>query len=119
MRVKLDENLPAGALAVAVELGHDADNVSSENLTGATDPDVLAAATADGRFLITLDRRFGDIRAHPPGTHGGIGILRVDSQDAATVTEAVRSFLSREELGELGGCIVVARANLLRVRRPE
>jgi predicted nuclease of predicted toxin-antitoxin system len=53
VRVKLDENLPAGALAVAVVLGHDADNVSSENLTGATDPDVLAAATADDRFLIT------------------------------------------------------------------
>ena len=102
MRVKLDENLPAGALVIAVELGHDADNVSSENLTGASDPDVLAAATADGRFLITLDRRFGDIRAYPPGTHCGIGVLRVDSQDAATVM-AVRSFRSREELGELGG----------------
>ena len=119
MRVKLDENLPASALAVATQLGHDADSVNSENLTGAADPDVLAAASADGRFLITLDRRFGDIRAHPPGTHDGIAVLRVDSQDAATVTEAVRSFLSRQELAELAGCIVVVRANLLRVRRPE
>jgi hypothetical protein len=53
VRVKLDENLPASALVVAVQLGHDADSVTSENLTGAADPDVLAAATADGRFLIT------------------------------------------------------------------
>jgi predicted nuclease of predicted toxin-antitoxin system/alkylated DNA nucleotide flippase Atl1 len=101
LRVKLDENLPAGALAVALELGH-VDNVSSENLTGATDPDVLAAATADGRLLITLDRRFGDIRAHPLGTHGGIGVLRVNSHDAATVTEAARLCLSREELRRAG-----------------
>ena len=69
MRIKLDENLPADALAIALRLGHDADSVNNEGLIGASDVEVLAAATRDGRLLITLDRRFGDVRAHTPGTH--------------------------------------------------
>jgi len=119
VRVKLDENLPSAALTAAALLGHDADSVGSENLTGATDDEVLAAATRNDRLLLTLDRRFADVRAHPPGDHAGICVLRVDAQDAGAVTEAVRSFLSRPELGDLTGCIVVVRGNLARVRRPE
>lgn len=119
MRIKLDENLPADALAIALGLGHDADSVTNEGLIGASDVEVLAAATRDGRLLITLDRRFGDVRAHPPGTHAGIVVLRVESQDAGAVTDAVRAFLSSDDLGDVAGCVVVVRGHLVRVRRPE
>jgi hypothetical protein len=61
----------------------------------------------------------GDIRSYPPGTHAGIIVLRVDSQDAATVTKAVRSFLVSDDLGDLAGCLVVVRGHLARIRRPE
>lgn len=118
MRVKLDENIPVSAVAVAQELGHDADTVGGEGLVGSTDPEVLAAATGDGRLLVTLDRGLGDVRAYPPGSHGGIIVLRVQSQDAGSVTAAVRSFLSTDELGDITGCIVVVRGHLVRVRRP-
>lgn len=119
MRVKLDENIPVLAAVVAQQLGHDADTVTSEGLVGSTDPEVLAAATGDGRLLVTLDRGFGDVRAYPPGSHGGIVVLRVESQDAASVAEVVRSFLSTNEFDDLTGCIVVVRGHLVRVRRPE
>ena len=118
MRIKLDENLPIAAAGVAVQLGHDVDTVNGERLTGASDSDVVAAATTDGRLLITLDRRLADLRAYPPGSHAGIAVLRVDSQDAGSVTDAMRSFLSSEELDDLSGCIVVVRGHLARVRRP-
>jgi len=42
------------------------DIVTDEGLTGAPDHDVVAAATAAGRILISLDRGLGDIRAYPP-----------------------------------------------------
>ena len=118
MRIKLDENIPVSAANVAAQLGHDADTVVAENLAGATDADVLAAATRDDRILITLDRGFGDIRAYRPGSHGGIVVLRVDAEDAGSVTRSVRSLLSTD-LGDLTGCIVVVRGHLARVRRPE
>ena len=119
MRIKLDENIPVSAANSATQLGHDADTVVGENLAGATDADVLVAATRDGRLLITLDRGFGDIRSYPPGTHAGVVVLRVDTQDANIVSEAVRSFLAGEDLGDLNGCIVVVRGHLARIRRPE
>lgn len=119
MRIKLDENIPVSAADVADDLGHDADTVTGESLAGATDADVLAAATRQGRLLVTLDRTFGDVRAHPPGSHGGIVVLRVDVQDARSVTEAVRTFFTADDLGDLTGCVVVVRGHLARIRRPE
>jgi predicted nuclease of predicted toxin-antitoxin system len=119
VRLKLDENLPEAARLVAASLGHDVDTVIDEGLTGAGDPDVLAAATREQRFVITLDRGFGDVRRYPPGSHPGIAVIRAEHQDVETVTSTVRSFLSNEQLGDLTGCIVVVRGHLVRVRRPE
>jgi len=118
VRLKLDENLPREARVTAETLGHDVDTVIDEGLAGAGDPQVLAAATREQRFLITLDRGFGDVRQYPPGSHPGIAVIRVDPQDSDTVVHAVRSFLSNEQLGDLSGCIVVVRGHLIRVRRP-
>lgn len=119
MRVKLDENLPASALAVAQDLGHDVDTVVIEGLAGEDDDVVLAAAAADGRFLITFDRGLADVRAHPPGSHPGIAVLRLESENAQAAVDAVRQLLALDHLDDLVGCIVVVRGNLLRVRRPE
>lgn len=105
MRLKLDENLPEDARQAAVALGHDVDTVVDEELGGASDPDVLAAARRDDRFVVTLDRGFGDVRRYPPGSHAGIAVLRVESQDAGTVADALTTFLSNEALGDLRGCI--------------
>lgn len=44
MRPKLDENLPDEARVAAAALGHAVDTVVDEDLGGASDPDVLAAA---------------------------------------------------------------------------
>ena len=119
MKLKLDENLPTDARRVAEALGHDVDTVADERLAGADDPVVLDAAKRTGRFLVTLDRGLGDIRRYPPGSHPGIVVIRVESEDGPTVTAAVKSFLSNEQLGDLTGCIVVVRGHLVRVRRPE
>jgi predicted nuclease of predicted toxin-antitoxin system len=82
VRLKLDENLPAEARLAAASLGHDVDTVIDEGLGGAGDPEVLAAATTEQRFLVTLDRGFGDVRRYPPGSHPGIVVIRADQQDA-------------------------------------
>jgi predicted nuclease of predicted toxin-antitoxin system len=88
VKFKLDENLPASSAAILAGAGHDVDTVGQEGLGGATDPEVVAAATAAGRVLISLDVGLGDIRAYPPGSHAGIVVLRLTDQSAAG---AVRS----------------------------
>jgi predicted nuclease of predicted toxin-antitoxin system len=49
VKFKLDENLPASSAAILAGAGHDVDTVGQEGLSGATDPEVVAAATVAGR----------------------------------------------------------------------
>jgi predicted nuclease of predicted toxin-antitoxin system len=72
-----------------VDAGHDTDTTHAEGLNGADDPDVRAGASADGRLLITLDRGLGDIRAYPPGAHGGVLVIRLDHQSPRAIRRAV------------------------------
>jgi hypothetical protein len=61
MRIKLDENLPAGLVGDLQALGHDVDTVPSEALAGHPDPDVWNGAQAAKRILLTQDLDFSDI----------------------------------------------------------
>lgn len=69
-------------MKVLTTAGFDVDTVTSEGLAGASGPDVLTAATAAARMLITLDRGMGDVRRYPPGSHPGIVVLRLTDQSA-------------------------------------
>ena len=105
MKFKLDENLPVSSAAILTSGGHDVDTVADEGLIGVPDRDVVAAATAAGRILISLDRGLGDIRAYPPGSHAGIVVLRLTDQSAAAATSS--SFLDKLILflfPLVGGC---------------
>jgi predicted nuclease of predicted toxin-antitoxin system len=118
VKFKLDENLPVSSAAILATAGHDVDTVSAEGLTGAADQDVVITATAAGRVLISLDLGLGDIRAHPPGSHAGIVILRLADQPAATVTTAISDLASLADLDSLAGAIAVLQRGLLRIRHP-
>ena len=117
MRVKLDENIPRSARQVLIAAGHEVDTVVDEDLGGASDPQVVAAAAADERLLITLDRGLGDIRAYPPGSHAGILVLRRSDQSARTVAAALAEVVAGHDLNTLAGTVTVAQRSLLRIRR--
>jgi predicted nuclease of predicted toxin-antitoxin system len=53
VRVKLDENIPAGVAGALASLGHDVDTVPEEGLAGEADETVWAATKADKRFFVT------------------------------------------------------------------
>ncbi len=54
VKFKLDQNLPLSSTAILTSAGHDVDTVTQEGLIGAPDRDVVTAATAAGRILISL-----------------------------------------------------------------
>ena len=118
MRVKLDENVPVSVLDPLSEAGADVDTVGDEGLVGADDAAVLATASREGRVVMTMDRGFGDVRAYPPGSHGGIVVLRRDQQTPRRVSKAVKQLVATVELAALAGCVSVWRDGDLRVRRP-
>ena len=57
MKFKIDENLPVDLVADLRLAGNEADTVLDDNLAGATDSIVVAAAHREGRILPTLDKR--------------------------------------------------------------
>ncbi len=117
MKLKLDENLPASAAESLRTLGHDVDTVADEGLAGGEDRLVLTAATGEARLLLTLDRGLGDIRAYPPGTHAGVVVIGVENQSPRSVRQAIVDLCAVVDLEDLGGCVAVWRAGMLRVRR--
>ena len=66
-RVKLDENLSQSHVDLLNAVGYCAEHVTDEGLSGADDPVVWQHAVAEGRFFITLDLDFADVRRFPPG----------------------------------------------------
>jgi predicted nuclease of predicted toxin-antitoxin system len=118
VKFKLDENLPASSAAILAGAGHDVDTVGQEGLSGAPDPEVVAAAAAAGRVLISLDVGLGDIRAYPPGSHAGIVVLRLTDQSAAAVGKAVSDLAALTNADGLAGAVSVLQRGLLRIRHP-
>jgi len=117
MKIKLDENVPAGLKPVLTALGHDADTAIDEGVAGCRDPVVWAAAVAANRFLITQDLDFSDLRSFAPGTHPGILLLRLRDPSRADLLQKVESLFCSEPVESWQGCFVVATDHKLRIRR--
>jgi predicted nuclease of predicted toxin-antitoxin system len=63
--VKLDENLGRPHVELLRQAGLDADRVSDQGLSGATDKIKWERCCAEARFFITLDLDFADVRQYP------------------------------------------------------
>ena len=119
MKVKLDENLPASLVEELAALGHDADSVPQEGIQGHPDSYVFAAAQEAGRFLITQDLDFSDVRTFAPGTHHGILLVRMSTPGRIALRERVRAIFMSEEVETWKRCFVVATDRKLRIRWPK
>jgi hypothetical protein len=117
MKIKLDENLPVSLVGVLASLGHDADTAPAENLGGKDDRIVWQAAQDDGRFLITQDLDFSDIRHFVPGTHHGL-LVRLHAPGRLALARRVEEIFRTERVGDWTRCFVVATERKVRVRRP-
>ena len=118
MKVKLDENLPVRLVEILAGLGHEVDTVPAEALAGRTDRDVWAAVRAAGRFLITQDLDFSDVRQFAPGTHPGILVVRLRNPGANALVDRISSAVNEHPLDLLAGCFAVLSDRKLRIRRP-
>ena len=119
MNIKLDENLPHQLVQVLTELGHDVDTVPGERLAGRDDDVVWSAAQAAGRFLVTQDLDFSDVRKYAPGTHHGLLLVRLPQPGRSALAERVSSLFHTEAVETWNGCIVSATSRKVRVTRAE
>jgi predicted nuclease of predicted toxin-antitoxin system len=118
MKLKLDENLPAGLVEDLHALGHDVDTVPSEALHGRPDSDVWSAAQMTGRMLVTQDLDFSDLRVFGPGTHCGLVIIRIREPGRLALRARVAHVFQTESVESWDACLVVVGDRKVRVRRP-
>jgi hypothetical protein len=119
MLIKLDENIPHRLISSLSDLGHNMDTVEGEGLAGADDISVFSAAQAAGRFLITQDLDFSDIRQFEPGTHEGLLLVRLSAPGRQALVTRIEALFSTEDTSTWPGCFLVATDRKLRIRRPE
>src|SRR6185503_2982167 len=117
MKIRLDENMPAGLVGRLTALGHDVDTVPQEGIAGRDDPAVWDAAQRTSRFLITQDLDFSDVRTYQPGTHHGLMLVRLAAPGRLAVTHRVDSVFRTENVDQWRGCFVVVTDRKVRVRR--
>ncbi len=116
MKIKLDENLPTSLRRDLENLGHDVDTALDEGLKGRPDCEVHTRAVADGRFLITQDLDFSDVRRFKPQTHEGIMLLRLDEPDWRALTSRVMAVFRTNAVETWRGCLVIVTDSKIRVR---
>lgn len=114
---KLDENMPRDAAQGLRDLGHDVDTALDEGLGGKNDLAVWAATQADGRFFVTHDLDFSDVRKFPPGTHHGILLVRLEDLEKPDVPELLAAWFATESVETWADALVVATSRKIRVVR--
>jgi predicted nuclease of predicted toxin-antitoxin system len=119
MKLKLDENLPVTASAPLRALGFEVDTARDEGLGGQPDDTVWRTAQREGRFLVTQDLDFSDMRRLVPGTHHGLLLVRLPDSEQWRATDYLLAWFQQPEARTWSGCVVVATPNKVRVRRAD
>jgi predicted nuclease of predicted toxin-antitoxin system len=108
VRIKLDENLPSSLVGILSGFGHETDTVEDEGVNGKSDEIVWERAQMDGRFLITQDLDFSDIRKFAPGTHHGILLIRMRDPSRRALEERIGALFAMEESNSWNRGFIVA-----------
>jgi len=117
VQIRVNEDLPNAAVQLLRRRGHDANGVVQQGMGGAKDAVLWRAVQLKGRFLVTADKGFGDIRRYPPGTHPGVMLLRPDQAGIRPVLTLLEQALTAHDLHSLAGTVAVVTPRGIRIRR--
>ena len=89
-----------------------------QGLRGKSDTAVWRAAQSEGRFLITQDLDFSDVRVFAPGTHHGLLVVRLAQPDRLARFRRIHDLFEMEDVENRRQCFVVATNRKRRVKHP-
>ena len=114
MRFLADENVSRYVVERLRAVGFDVTAVGSTN-SGASDSDVLAAASRDGRILITEDRDFGELVVRQRLEVQGVVLLELDRLSNVAEADLVAAVISTNA-DKLSGNLLVIESGRVRIR---
>ncbi len=117
MHIKVDEDIPPIAATWLREKGYEASTVVEQGMRGWKDAALWQVVQAHQQFLLTADKGFGDIRAHPPGSHMGVLLLRPEVDGIRPILDLLKMVLSEVDMQQLTGTVSVVTPRGLRIRR--
>jgi predicted nuclease of predicted toxin-antitoxin system len=118
VKIKLDENIIWDAAEQLKAKGYDVTTVPQQEMAGWSDRKLWSVVQEEGRFLITQDKGFADVRRYPPGSHCGVLLLRPEKSAPSNISSFFRQIINTVPLHRLEKCIAVATPHGIRVRRP-
>lgn len=115
MKFKLDENLGHRAQALLEAAGHDVATVHEENLSSASDDEVIHASRHEGRCLVTLDLEFGNPLRYHAADFPGIAVLRLPAKASVAHLENAIHTLTRALRSTIAGHLWIVEAGRIRI----
>jgi len=120
VHIKIDEDLPRETAQLLRDRSYECSTVSEQDLGGTKDPALWRIVQQHEQFLVTADKGFGDLRKYPPGSHGGILVLRPSEDGIRPLLDLMNQVLAAlPDLRALKGLLAVASPQGLRIRRPD
>lgn len=112
MKFLLDENVLAEVETFLISAGHDVKRVSS----GSENGEVINAALAEKRVLVTHDIHFSHILTYPPNKYCGIIRIRIHPPSADKIVSSLRGLLSKVAPEEFNKRLYILEEDDFRVR---
>jgi predicted nuclease of predicted toxin-antitoxin system len=115
--IKVDEDLPEDLVDLLRGRGLDAISVRTQGWSGRPDDQVLADIQGEGRWLLTADKGFSDVRRYAPGSHHGIVLFRAERESRSAYLALAEALLAAVDLATVPGALVVVSHRGTRIVR--
>jgi predicted nuclease of predicted toxin-antitoxin system len=120
VKLKLDENLGKRGYDLLQSAGHDVMTVQQQNLTSATDVDLIQVCQTEQRCLVTLDLDFSNPLRFNPREYSGIAVLRLPSKPSSQdLEDAVRTLVGGLERESIQGQLWIVQRGQIRIYQRE
>lgn len=116
--IKVDEDLPPAVAQIFRQAGHDASTVPEQGWSGSPDDVLLARLRADGRWLVTADKGFADVRQYAPESYAGIILFQSTVESRRRYLALAEATARTLKLERLSGCLLVVTPSRVRIQRP-
>jgi len=116
VRLLIDECLSARLCTLLADAGHDTIHVGELGLLGKPDTDVMAAARADNRVLVSADTDFGELLATSGASLPSVVLLRRPAKTPEEQAAVLTANLPPLESDLTTGAVAVILRDRIRIR---